>query len=82
EVGVKGDFLGLEHTLHHYREDWYAGLFNRQNYDNWSSAGGLSLRERARNKIETILKEHRPEPLPEDVTRKLQQVIDRAEAEL
>lgn len=82
EVGHKGDFLGLEHTLNHYREDWYANLFNRQNFDNWSAAGGSTLRERAQKKVETILQEHTPEPLPVDIARGIQGIIDQVEAKI
>ncbi len=78
QVGPGGDFLGLDHTRAHYREDWYPSLFNRKNYDGWAAEGKPTLRHRARDRIIKILDEHQPEPLPEDVVEAVQGVIDRA----
>jgi trimethylamine--corrinoid protein Co-methyltransferase len=77
KAGHKGDFLALKHTRNHYHEDWYPDLFNRTTYANWAEQGKKSLRERAREKIDQILTEHQPEPLPDDIARGVQAVIDR-----
>jgi trimethylamine---corrinoid protein Co-methyltransferase len=77
KVGPGGDFLKAKHTQNHYREDWYPTLFNRRNHESWVSEGAQSLRERARDEITRILAEHQPEPLPEDVAKAVQGVIDR-----
>lgn len=77
KVGLEGDFLALKHTRNHYQEDWYPSLFNRTNYTNWAENGKKTLRERARDKIDQLLAEHQPEPLPEDIARGIQDVIDR-----
>lgn len=77
-VGPGGDFLKIRHTRDHYSEDWYPSLFDRQNRASWEDAGGQTLRERARDKIDQILAEHKPEPLPDDIARGIQDVIDRA----
>jgi trimethylamine--corrinoid protein Co-methyltransferase len=78
KVGHKGDFLALKHTRNHYQEDWYPDLFNRTNYTSWADAGKKTLRERARDRIDQLLAEHQPEPLPEDVAQRIQDVIDKA----
>jgi len=78
EVGPDGDFLGTDHTLKHYKEDWYPKLFNRQNYDDWLEAGGQTLRQRAQEQIATILASHEPEPLPADVQAKIDEIAARA----
>ena len=78
KVGPGGDFLKLKHTRNHYSEDWYPSLFDRQNRASWEDAGGQTLRERARDKINQLLTEHQPEPLPPDIARGIQNVIDKA----
>jgi trimethylamine--corrinoid protein Co-methyltransferase len=78
KVGHKGDFLALKHTRNHYQEDWYPTLFNRTNYTSWVEAGKKTLRERARDRIDQLLAEHQPEPLPEDVAKGIQAVIHKA----
>ena len=77
QVGLDDDFLALDHTNAHFREDWYPSLLNRKNYQDWSDAGGLTFRQRAKERIEKILREHEPEPLPEDTAKKIEAVIDR-----
>ena len=76
QVGLDDDFLALDHTNAHFREDWYPSLLNRKNHQDWKDAGGLSLRQRAKERIEKILTEHEPEPLPEDMAKKIQELID------
>lgn len=76
KVGLDDDFLALDHTNAHFREDWYPSLLNRKNHQDWKDAGGLSLRQRAKERIEKILAEHEPEPLPEDMAKKIQELID------
>ena len=78
QVGLDDDFLGLDHTHKHFRQDWYPSLLDRQNHEGWSADGELSLRDRARERIKRILAEHQPEPLPEGVSQEIQNVIDRA----
>lgn len=75
QVGPGGDFLGLAHTRAHYKEDWYPALFNRKNYDGWSAEGKPTLRDRARARVEKILAEHQPPPLPEDVAKRILEIL-------
>jgi trimethylamine--corrinoid protein Co-methyltransferase len=75
EIGPDGDFISVKHTLRHFREDWYPQLFDRRNYEDWRADGGKTLRERAREKALDILEHHRPEPLPANVQRKMDQIV-------
>lgn len=78
QVGPHGDFLGTEHTARHYKEDWYPRLLDRNDFDTWKAAGGKTLRERARERVEEILSSHRPEPLPKDVQSKIDAILEEA----
>ena len=78
KIGPDGQFLDTTHTTTHFREDWYPKLFNRQNHDSWQAAGGTTLRQRAIEKAKRLLAEHTPEPLPDDVVRQLDKVIEKA----
>ena len=80
EVGPRGDFLGTRHTMQHFKEDWYPELFDRRNFVDWAAAGSKTLRQRARDRVEDILENHRPEPLPGDVQAEIDAVVDRAMA--
>jgi trimethylamine--corrinoid protein Co-methyltransferase len=75
EVGPGGDFMSTEHTLRHFREDWYPDLFDRNNHEAWVARGSKSLRQRAREKALAILESHQPEPLPPDLQRELDSIV-------
>jgi len=79
EVGPDGQFLNTEHTLKHYRERWYPRLFERATYDAWVEKGGKSLVERAAEKVEIVLAEHKPEPLPSDVIARIREIVQKSE---
>jgi trimethylamine---corrinoid protein Co-methyltransferase len=76
QIGPDGDFLSTEHTLKHYREDWYPKLFDRDNYDTWQRKGAKTLRQRAREKALKILETHQPEPLPAEVQQQLDAIVE------
>jgi trimethylamine---corrinoid protein Co-methyltransferase len=76
QIGPDGDFLSSEHTLEHYREDWYPKLFDRSQYDIWKRKGSKTLRERARDKALKLLETHQPEPLPADVQKKVDAIVE------
>jgi trimethylamine--corrinoid protein Co-methyltransferase len=77
EVGPDGQFLDSKHTLIHFQEHWYPDVFERGNYNQWQAAGGKSLAERAAERVEGILAEHQPEPLPADVQRAIKKIVER-----
>jgi trimethylamine--corrinoid protein Co-methyltransferase len=79
EIGPDGSFLDSDHTMNHFRERWYPQVFERGNFDQWVDAGGLDLGLRAAQQVDTILKEHQPEPLPEDIQKQLRTIVKRAE---
>ncbi len=79
ELGPEGDFLQTEHTRKHFRERWYPSLFERASYDIWLKRGGKNLVERAAETVDRILAEHRPDPLPENVRKKIRAIVARTE---
>lgn len=78
---LSGDFLETEHTFKHMRDDWSPRLVNRQDYSNWEQSGGISMRERAKAKVDEILNQ-RPLPiLPADVEKKIRAIAVKASAD-
>ena len=81
EIGPDGQFIDSSHTLAHFRDRWYPTLGDRQNYDNWLARGAKTMEQRAAERVDQILTEHQPEPLPKDVARAVHAIVERAEAE-
>ncbi len=80
EVGPRGNFLALRHTLDHIRSEHYLPrLFDRSTYESWEANGGRDIREVAREKARDILANHQPIPLEPEVIAELQAIISNAE---
>jgi len=82
EIGPFGDFLAHAHTFAHMRAQSNAQLIDRRARSNWEQDGGTDSYTRAREKVRTILENHEPDPLPEDVLQKIRQIVADTEREL
>ena len=78
EVGPEGQYLKTNHTLRYYKERWYPTLFERATHKSWLKKGSKTLVERAAERIEQILAEHKPEPLSLEVKENLQKIVSEA----
>jgi trimethylamine--corrinoid protein Co-methyltransferase len=74
EIGPDGNYLSCEHTLKNYAKDWYPKLFDRRNYDDWKARGEKTLRQRAKEKALKILATYKPEPLPAEIQKQLDEI--------
>jgi trimethylamine--corrinoid protein Co-methyltransferase len=75
EVGPGGEFLTSEHTLRHFRENWYSDLIERIPHERWVDEGEKDLGSRANEKVRHILENHQPKPLEDDVRKELKAII-------
>jgi len=81
EVGPDGQFLQSRHTLDHLRERWYPNLFDRDNHEKWVAKGSKTLAQRAAERVDAILAEHRPAPLPPKAAKAVRAIVERAAKE-
>jgi trimethylamine--corrinoid protein Co-methyltransferase len=80
KVGPGGHFLAQKHTReHHRKEHFIPKLFDTQPYDTWIKTGSKGIRERAKDEIKRILKEHQPSPLDKDLEEKLWEYVKKIE---
>lgn len=78
-LGPEGSFLEADHTIRHYRERWYPSLIDRQNRSAWLAKGGATLVGRAGERVDRILAAHKPPPLTAEATRRIREILERAE---
>jgi len=57
EVGPGGNFLDCDHTLDHYRDNWFPGVSDRNTFERWTQLGSLTMEQRCKAKIQKILGE-------------------------
>jgi trimethylamine---corrinoid protein Co-methyltransferase len=84
EAGHGGHFFGTTHTLEHFRDCFYRPLlFSTENYERWSSRGGMDATERARDRLATLEASYEPPaPLDDDVRARLDEYVARRQKEL
>jgi trimethylamine--corrinoid protein Co-methyltransferase len=79
-VGPGGNFLIDDLTLKYFRtERFFPSLLLRQTRSTWESKGGKSYRERAREKVFDILKNHQPNPVEAGVMKEISAIVRRSE---
>ena len=81
-VGSFGDFLSLDATMRHMREQSQPRFMDRRVREDWQAAGHTDLSQRATTEAVRLLQEHRPEPLAADVAARLHAIVKTAEREL
>ncbi|MEM4233492.1 MAG: trimethylamine methyltransferase family protein, partial [Thermoplasmata archaeon] len=75
KVGIGGTYLGLKHTLAHIREYHVQLLWQNESFDQLVRKGGMDSLMAANERIESILREHRPEPLDRDVASRIDLIV-------
>lgn len=76
EAGPGGHFLDKDHTLKHFRTEFYQPrLFDRDNFDSWHAKGSPQSMEKANKKYKEILAGYVAPELPADVDKALQKFI-------
>lgn len=80
EVGPGNNFLKTAHTLKHYKTEFYfPELLDRFNIETWTAKGKKTLNDHINERLDKIVAEHEPEPLPADVEQKLEEIVERAD---
>ena len=82
QVGPFGDFLSLDATMRHMREQSQPRFMDRRVREDWEAAGHTHLSQRATTEAVRLLQEHRPEPLAADVATRLHAIVKTAERDL
>ncbi len=82
EVGPGGDYLMHKHTFKYMRDQSKPELIDRKMRGAWESAGAVSAYDKALEKVKYILKNHTPDPLPDDVLGKIRSIVAETEKEM
>lgn len=81
EVGPFKDYLAHRNTFEHMRAYPHPKLMDRRMRGNWESDGSLDLHARSLETARRILREHRPDPLPDAVLADMRTLVSEAEKE-
>jgi trimethylamine--corrinoid protein Co-methyltransferase len=79
-VGPGGHFLSDDHTMRHFRKEfWLPNLMDRSSYEGWLAEGKKTLKERGEEKTNHILQTHQPMPIDENVMKEMKEIIEKAD---
>jgi len=75
-IGPGGNFLEDPHTIEFLRTERYTpSLLYRDSRENWSASGSKKFVDRAKDIAMTIIREHEPEPMPDNIEKKLNDYV-------
>ena len=75
-VGPFGDFLSLDATMRHMREQSQHEFLDRRVREDWESRGASDLYQRCLEKAREVIREYKPEPLPDDVAARIRAIVE------
>ncbi|MCP4992711.1 MAG: trimethylamine methyltransferase, partial [Gammaproteobacteria bacterium] len=78
QVGPGGSYLEHDHTYKNFRDIWYPALRNRDCFEKWQDAGGLSFEKRLNARVRYILETHRPDPLLKAAEAQIEDIMQKA----
>ena len=76
KVGAFGDFLSLDATMRHMRELSQPTVLDRRVREDWEARGADDLYTRCRATARDVLREYRPEPVPDDIVARIHAIVD------
>lgn len=74
-VAPLGDYLGEDHTLAHFHEDWYPRLFDQSSYDKWVKGGSRNLGRKAAARVDELLAAHEVKDLEAAAVEQIEAII-------
>jgi trimethylamine--corrinoid protein Co-methyltransferase len=83
EVGPGGHFMSALETAKRCRQEiWMPQLMSREPWESWVSTGQVTMEERVRERVRTILSNHQPPALPPGAEEEMGRVLQAAEERL
>ena len=79
EVGSTGTFLSAKQTRTLWKtEDYMPKIFDKTSYQEWLAGGKKTIIEKAKERMEDILANHKPKPLTDEQDREIDRILKEA----
>ena len=79
EVGSTGTFLSAKQTRTLWKtEDYMPKIFDKTSYQEWLAGGKKTIIEKAKERMEDILVNHKPKPLTDEQDREIDRILKEA----
>jgi len=78
QVGPGGSYMEHLHTFRNFRNIWYPALRNRDRFETWQKAGGLTLEKKLNARVRHILETHRSDSLQNEAEVQIADIMQKA----
>lgn len=78
-VGPEGEYITHPHTYDNMKQQSQVELFDRNTREAWEAGGSKNIVDASYEKALDILKNHKPDPLPDSVQSSLNEIFAEAE---
>ena len=83
EVGPGGNYLNSHHTFQHFKKElWHSDLFDHDNWENWKNKGSRTIRDKALEKILTMLEQEYTQVLSSEQMTAIDSIVEKAQKDL
>jgi trimethylamine--corrinoid protein Co-methyltransferase len=80
QVGPGGHYVSAMETARRCRQEiWVPEFMDRNAWDKWRAAGSQSMHDLVKARVREILAAHRPPPLPDGASEKIEAILETAE---
>ena len=80
DVGIRGHYLEQEHTLHHFRQNWFPLIFDRTSFISLEQSREEELYDRAHAKVEELLSPDDFWEIDRDKANAIDDIVRKAES--
>ena len=82
-VGPGGGFIDQDHTVDHFRDEvWVPNVLDRRFWDQWEQTGREDTATRVSHRLDDLLDQYEPVPLPAEAERDVRTVLNDARRHL
>ncbi len=82
KVGVRGNFLEEDHTLEHFRDNWFPHIFDRSSFISMEQSRRQDVYDRAHAMVEKLLGDGQFWEIERDMAREIDAIVEKAESVL
>jgi trimethylamine--corrinoid protein Co-methyltransferase len=80
KVGPNNHYLRQPHTRRYYKTEYfYPKLLDRQDFENWSATGSLTMKDRTEARVRDILATYKASPIKPETEKVIRKVLEEAE---
>jgi len=79
-VGIRGNYIAEDHTLHHFKENWFSQIFDRTSFTSFDQSRGRDIYNNAHERVKELLLSGEFWEIDGDRVKEIDAVVKKAQA--